>query len=341
MAIKQFDRYWKLTARDGNEERVIEKPLTIGFGGHRTNDLQPNELELDVYNLNEEHRNWITQKFVNIEVVAGYADSSGQIFKGAVQFGNSVREGGNWITKLVLRDGDIQWRNIFINEVFAKGSTQTQVIEKLFKELTGLPKNITDQFQVINQATQGQKDIVPVLLFPKTKPSSKKPRRRGSKEPPPLPVQVKKQQESLAKQRAKGEAIKLERANLVRGAAMAKLDLFCRSFGLMAIWDNQTLDILPADTAKANSVIEIAAGTGLIGNPEPIIDSVRKDYQTQKFVNGWAFSCQINHELAPGHLVYLDSNEYTGPLLIRKITYDALSKGGEWMNSIEGTPYEI
>jgi len=335
---KLLNRYCEILARDGNEERTYNG-LNFGLDGHRTNDLQPNELNLKIHNLNKDSRDWITREHLNIEIVAGYTEHHGQIFKGAVKFGSSVREGGDWITDLVLKDGDIAWRNIFINQSFAKGTPMDKVIEKLFNEITGLPKQLTDQFQKINQAAQGRKDIVPVLLFPKTKAQTKK--KKNSKDPPPTPEQVKQRQQQLSSQRQKAANVKLERARITRGSAMDKLDLFCKSYGLHAVWDQQTLNILPADVALADNLPEIAVGSGLVGNVEPIIDTVQKNYESQQFLNGWSFRANINHEIQPGHLVWLDSINYVGALLIKRVEYKGQLRGGDWIQVTEGTPYEV
>jgi hypothetical protein len=336
---RKFGRFAKVIVRDGNKERTYEG-LNVGFNGFRTSDLHPQELELSIYQLNEDSRKFVTQKYANIEVYAGYKEHNGLIFKGAVQFGSSRYESGDWITAVTLRDGDLHWKNIFINEVFAKGTPHKTIIEALFKKLTGIPENIQQQFQEINQAAKGQADITPVLLYPKLKKQTG--RRTRSKEPPPLPAQIAKRQAQIATQRQKATNIKTERDKLFEGAAARKLKVFCDSLGLEAIWDLQTLNILSADTALAAEAIEISPDSGLINTPEPIVSSVQKNYQSQKFENGWKFECDLDHALAPGHLVYLNSSAYQGVLLIKRIEYpECLKRGGAWKCSIEGMPYAI
>lgn len=334
-----FGRYWQVTANNGSEERKYTG-LAIEATGFRVNNTQPNELDLSIYNLAEDDQLFCTTKHVNISLDAGFKDKHGQIFRGSVEFGHTEwDESGNSCTKITLRDGEIQWRNIFINESFPKGTDHTKVIEKLFKKLTGLPENIEPQFQAINQGLKGELDIVPTRLFPKTKADSKRgSRRRGV---PPVPEQIKKKQQQLAKQRAKNEVIKLERDRLESGAAFEKLNLFLKSFGLRAKWDLQTLSIIPEVFAFGGEVPLIAYGSGLIGNVEPIIDSVRRDYKTQKFENGWRFQCQVDPDVEPGRLVVLDSPIFSGVLLIEKIEPNLSSKSENWRYTVEGTPYDI
>jgi hypothetical protein len=335
----RFGRYWLVTANNGNEERKYPG-LAVEFSGFRTNNTQPNELELTIYNLTEEDQLFCTTKHVNIKLDAGFKDKHGLVFRGSVQFGHTERDGaGNSCTKITLRDGEIQWRNIFINETFPKGTDQAKVIEKLFKKLTGLPENIEAQFQEINKGLQGQKDIAPVLLFPKTKADSK--RTRGSRGVPPVPEQVKKKQQQLEKQREKAEVVKSERARLESDAAFKKFNVFLSSFGLAAKWDLQTLSVIPATFAFGGDVPLIAYGTGLIGNVEPVIDSTRKNHQTQKFQNGWRFACQIDPDVEPGCLVVLESPIFTGVILVEKIELEGASKGDTWRYMVEGSPYDI
>lgn len=335
----RFGRYWLVTANNGNEERKYPG-LAIEATGFRTNNTQPNELELSIYNLTEEDQLFCTTKHVNIKLDAGFKDKHGQIFRGSVQFGHTEwDEQGNSCTKVTLRDGEIQWRNIFINESFPPGTDKAKVIEKLFKKLTGLPENIEAQFQEINKGLQGEKDIVPTLLFPKTKPDSRRGRRQRGV--PPVPEQVKKKQEQLAKQRSKAVPIKAERDRLESDAAMKKLNVFTDSFGLRAKWDKQTLSIIPNTFAFGGPVPLITYGSGLIGNVEPVIDSTRKNYQTQKFQNGWRFACQVDPDIEPGCLVVLDSPVFSGVILIEKIELDMASKGDKWQFLVEGNPYDI
>lgn len=319
-----FGRAWAVSVDDGIEKRTWTDH-EIEFSGHRTATLQPNEMELSIINLGPDDRAFVDRPGVNIELSAGYKGSLGQVFKGVVKFTSSSKEGTEHHTRITMKDGEIQWKYLTINKSFKKGTEINKVIDAIFKDITALPDYLKTQFQNINKAAQGKKDILPVLLYPKVKRKSQ--RTKNSAEPAPLPDQIKKKQEQLARNRQRSEAIKLERGKIVRGGAMKKLELFCRSFGLSAIWDEQTLHIVPDGAALSTEAIRIGEGSGQIGAAEKLED-------------GWRFQCLMQAELKPGHLVYLDDAEFQGLLLIQRIDYDAQSKGGDWMMKIEGREYD-
>lgn len=329
-----FNRYWQIIAQDDNEKWTFGN-LAIEFSGTRTADTKPGEMELTVYNLNDDSRAFVERKGTNIEVYLGYKAYHGLCFKGAVEFGSSQLTPPSPATKLTLRDGSIHWRNMVINKAFKAGTKQETVIEELIKQLTGLPDNIQKEFQKVNQGIKGQIDAYTIKHSVTTPPASRKDRvrRRDS-----VSVKVDKRTKALAKQRANNAPVVAERGRLHRAGSFAKLELLCKNFGLQAIWDKQTLSIIPLGLVLPNEVIVIAPGAGLIGSPE-IIEASKSEGQTLK--TGWKFTCELHHELSPGALVQLESEAFTGTLVIRRLDLKGQSHGGgDWVNIVEGQPYD-
>jgi hypothetical protein len=330
---RYFDKFWQVSAAD-DTDKLIFGPLAIRYDWTRTADTQPGELTLEIANVNTEHRAFIERKGVNIEMDLGYKDYHGLVFKGAVEFGTSEKDSGTRWTKLVLKDGAIHWRNIFIAKSFPAGTDRAQVITELFNKLTGLPEHIQSQFQHVNQALQGQKDIVPVLLHPKQPGQTRRTRTRSTDS---IPVQVAKAKQQIARRRASQQEIKNARAELVRGAALSKLDIFCNSFGLSPIWDLQTLHIVPDEVALPMEAPAIAPGHGLLSSPRKISFGKVNRFTTE---TGWEFDCHATHELQPGGLVWLESEAFTGTLLISRLEgHGASHDGGEWRNKVQGIEY--
>lgn len=328
-----FGRYWKVVAATDVESRTLEN-IAIEFNGVRTADTKPGELELTLYNLNDDTKRFIERRGVNIELHLGYKDFFGLVFKGAVEFGATQMTPPSPPTKLVIRDGAIQWRNVVINKTFKKGTPQERVIEELVKQLTGLPPNIQAEFQRINQGAKETINLQTADRKASAVPLTKQQRRetrvnkRDSK-----PVKVQKYLAQQERQQDNAAVAKQARGRVYHDAAFKKLNILCRTFGLTAKWDLQKLTILPEGLVQPREVRVIAPGSGLIGSPEVIEAS---KFQGQTLQTGIKFMCSLHHELAPGTLVQLESEVYKGPLLIRRLEFKGQSHGGgEWCNVVE------
>jgi len=95
--------------------------------------------ELHIYNLRESSRNLIGREFTNVTIEAGYINESGnsvgQIFRGQIRDPEHYWEGADFITKVILGDGEQAIRRATINRTFEAGTTVEEVVEQLFLEL--------------------------------------------------------------------------------------------------------------------------------------------------------------------------------------------------------------
>lgn len=325
MSIK-FGRYSKVAVKDGIEQLNIFNDIRARFS--ITMDTDPNDCELTIINLSEDERAFINREGVNVEIYAGYVGDFGMCFKGAVTFVDSGDQGTDVDCVVHLKDGEIQWGAITINQKFKEDTPQFKVIERLFKKLTGIPKNIAAQFRQINQGAKGKADIVPVILFPKQDPETIEDddEEEDDEDKYTLPSQIKKKEAQLKEQKRKAGVVKTARDKIYRGAAFRKLDIFMKSFGLLAIWEKQTLHIIPEGAALAVEAPRIAEDTGLVGSPE-------------KLENGWRVKFLIDHRVSVGSLIYVEDPEFTGTLLIDRLDGDLETRGQPWYHIAEGTEY--
>lgn len=92
--------------------------------------------ELHIYNLSETSRNLIGREFTRVIIEAGYINDSGnsvgQIFNGQIRDPKHDREGADWVTKVILGDGEQAIRRSVVNAQFAAGSSVEDIVEVLF-----------------------------------------------------------------------------------------------------------------------------------------------------------------------------------------------------------------
>lgn len=333
MGKANFPRYWQVKAAS-DKEQLTFGPLAIKYDWARTADTQPGEMKLSICNLNPEHRAFVERKGCNIELDAGYTEHHGLVFKGAVEFGSSSKQNGSRWTELTVKDGAIHWRNLFISKSFAAETDVRKMIEAVLNTLTGLPKEIQAEFQEVNKQAKGDVRLLPTELFAQ----ERRDKSLAIKRKDSIPIRVQKKRLIFAKQDAKAAIIKTARGEVLRGAAMDKLTYLCNSFGLTAIQDLQTIHIVPDEFALAEEAILISPGTGLIGSPKRITFTKVNHFTAE---TGWEFDCTANHELRPGGLVYLDSDEFSGPLVIARLEGHGQSHdGGDWKNTVKGMEYD-
>lgn len=83
--------------------------LRVSFSITATVGSKPNSAEITIYGLSESSRAACATKGAEVRLVAGYKDTAALIFAGQVTHGESMREGGGWVTIVEARDGVPQW----------------------------------------------------------------------------------------------------------------------------------------------------------------------------------------------------------------------------------------
>lgn len=127
---------------------------------------------------------------------------------------------------------------------------------------------------------------------------------------------------------SQGSIVGLPGDALGRGLVLAQpchraLDVLCRPRGLEWSVQNGGLQIVPRTRARAASAELVSAQTGLLGVPNKTKLSVV------------TFDCLLNPKLAPGGLVYLRSESFTGTYKIRGGKWEGDSHAEKWQASLE------
>lgn len=133
-----FNRTYKIQVDDFTTDKLDFDAKIV-----KTLKKQPNTLELNIYNLNPDHRARLAKKKnVVVQLEAGYIDRYGTLFLGDVEDVYSVYEKPNWVTVLSSGDGEKSNRFDRINRSFAPGTSVATVIKKMAQALNIDPGNV-------------------------------------------------------------------------------------------------------------------------------------------------------------------------------------------------------
>ncbi len=119
--------------------------LRIAFSVERDVKRHPNNVELQIYNLNKSHQAELAKRpSVRVRLEAGYVGDVGTIFDGDLRSARSRRVGADVVTCVSGGDGETQARTARINRTFAKGTPVATVIRELGKALGVGAGNLRD-----------------------------------------------------------------------------------------------------------------------------------------------------------------------------------------------------
>lgn len=163
----KFGRNYRLTIdpKDGGAPIVITLPFTVQFWVQRNNNSDLNRLDIDIYNLSEQHRARIFQdRFNNGAVVlngnqvgprtitfeAGYGTLY-RIFQGDVFRANSSRQGTEIVTRIEARDGHYDVAATQVFQTVQSGQTLGQVLQFLIGQFPNLQPGAVGNYSAVMQ----------------------------------------------------------------------------------------------------------------------------------------------------------------------------------------------
>lgn len=111
--------------------------LAMQFRIRKTLKPEPNQAELAIFNLNEDHRSALEQlKTATVLVEAGYQEGTSTLFLGDLRTAVSVVEGADIITRLSSGDGEKAVKKSRVKVSMKKGTaTPEKVLETLAKSI--------------------------------------------------------------------------------------------------------------------------------------------------------------------------------------------------------------
>lgn len=144
---EKFGRNYRLTIipLSGAQPLLVTLPFTISFNIIRDTGSYLNQVEIDVYNLSEEHRNQIYQdRYVlggpgsqNMILEAGYANLY-RVFNGRMFEASSMREGTNIVTRIKGFDSNIDVPGTQTYQTLQSGQTLGDVLKYLVGQFPNL-----------------------------------------------------------------------------------------------------------------------------------------------------------------------------------------------------------
>ena len=145
----QFRREAKITIGGQSGQKVISYAsagLRMVFNVKKTAVSVPKTCLLSIYNLSESTRKRLQEKRDGVILEVGYEDSVTQIFKGGILTLNTNHDGADWVSNLMLRDGDARVERVSFT--FGPGSTFREVALETAKatglELGNLEKRLNE-----------------------------------------------------------------------------------------------------------------------------------------------------------------------------------------------------
>jgi len=124
------------TIKFGTESPLEHGALDAVFNVVKDKTKEPNQCNLQVFNLSQQHRDQLadlTGAFVVVE--AGYQDDVVQLYRGVTREIFSEQQGSDWVTTLTSGDGEKAFRRARVNESFAPGSKLPDVLRRLVRAL--------------------------------------------------------------------------------------------------------------------------------------------------------------------------------------------------------------
>ena len=144
MSTQWFRRYQLQVGKDGKGlsiDNLRSAPaLRVKFEITKSLQKEPNIAKFDIYNLSEQHVNALQDEYTDLIFNAGYPGSMGLLYAGNTQFVSYYHDKADTICEVICGDGDKQYRQSFVNQTFAKGTTDEQIVDYCLKQLPGITK---------------------------------------------------------------------------------------------------------------------------------------------------------------------------------------------------------
>jgi hypothetical protein len=143
-----YGRSWTLTAG------VYQwSDLRVVFEVKRNLNRHPDPAQITVYNLSRAHRAAFSQGDP-IVLVGGYTGAAGMIFSGQLMELSVQRDGTEWATTFVCRDGDAAWKS-YISTGFNASTPLTTAVQYIASRM-GLTVAQSSLAQLSGISTQGR-----------------------------------------------------------------------------------------------------------------------------------------------------------------------------------------
>ena len=143
MSTQWFRRYQLITGTGGSGltiDNLKNAGLRVRFEIVKSLQKEPNQAKFEIFNLHPNNVADIEQEYTDLIFRAGYDGNIKDLFSGNTQFVSYYRDQTDYITELICGDGDASFRSAFINQTFAAGENDEQVVEACLQQMPNIHK---------------------------------------------------------------------------------------------------------------------------------------------------------------------------------------------------------
>lgn len=143
--MRQFLRKVRVTFNGGTYivnpfNEVQETELRVEFNVSKTISGTPNDFEIKLWNISEDHRNSVGKELDDVMLEAGYAPPEGGtnvsiIAKGNVRDVQHDRDGSDIITTITCGDGDKARRKASVSKTYPTGTPVPDIVQGLYDQM--------------------------------------------------------------------------------------------------------------------------------------------------------------------------------------------------------------
>lgn len=138
---KLWQRYARIVIDTIEIEHGFERALDVAFSIERSLKPEPNTAEIQVWNLNANHRSQLEEtkgeagQRVPVSVEAGYEGGFATLFVGTMRTVFTAREGPDLVTTFQTGDGEKEYQRSRINLSIAPATPNASIMQQITKAL--------------------------------------------------------------------------------------------------------------------------------------------------------------------------------------------------------------
>ena len=131
----------------GNGFKVSD--LHISFSLSKTEDETCNDIKIDIWNLNAEHKAMLEQKDCTVKLRAGYRNNVKDIFVGYVTYVEGEKDGADYKTSIECVDGRVECRDTQQSKSYDGSTSSKKVLDDIASDM-GIPISYGDDVKHID-----------------------------------------------------------------------------------------------------------------------------------------------------------------------------------------------
>lgn len=139
-------RAYKLSAGPAGGSGFEISQLKINFSLSKTEDETCNNITIQIWNLNEQHKAILDKKDCVVTLYAGYEGDIKHVFTGYVVFCTGEKDGADYRTELTVVDGRVECRDTTISKTYGGSTNSKNIFDDIATEM-GIPVKYSDDVE--------------------------------------------------------------------------------------------------------------------------------------------------------------------------------------------------